>query len=69
MSLQTYSDETLMRRLQNYDEKYFLNHSKSVDKFSDVLDLKMRDKAKEIAQELTNRGVFFSAVHLKINNY
>lgn len=64
MNLQTHSDETLMRRLQNYDEKYYFAVMTPRQN-----EWKIRDKAERVAQELTNRGVFFSAVHLKINNY
>jgi hypothetical protein len=58
-----------MRRLQNYDEKYFLNVVKSIGKPSNGLDVKIIDKAEKVAQELNNRGLSFSARHLKINNY
>jgi len=82
MRLSRYKDDTLLRRLQNYDEKYYdaimtprQNESWGysmrayhANKVSNPPEWKIRDKANEVAEELTNRGVSFSARHLKINN-
>jgi len=69
MSLREISDDTLIRQLENYNEKYFSNVVKSMGGPLNRLDVKIIDKAEKVAQELNNRGLSFSARHLRMNNY
>jgi hypothetical protein len=81
MATKNYKTETLLKRLEKYDEKYYETVSKPSNigfgygmrayhalKVQNPPEWKIRDKAKEIAEELIQRGVNFRTRHLRLSN-
>lgn len=81
MGTKNYKTETLLKRLEKYDEKYYEAVSKPSNigfgygmrayhalKVQNPPEWKIRDKAKLIADELIRRKVKFRTYHLKLSN-
>lgn len=81
MNLERYKNDTLLKRLEKYDQKYYEAISKPSNigfgygmrayhglKTMNPPEWKIRDKAQAIADELINRGVSFRTIHLRINS-
>lgn len=81
MANKNYKTETLLRRLENYDQKYYEAVSKPSNigfgygmrayhalKVQNPPEWKIKDKAEAIAEELRKRGVKFNTHFLKLSN-
>lgn len=81
MAAKKYKTATLLKRLENYDQKYYEAISKPSNinfgygmrayhalKVQNPPEWKIRDKAKIIAEELRLRGIKFSTIYLKLSN-
>ncbi|MBB4807183.1 hypothetical protein HNP38_002487 [Chryseobacterium defluvii] len=81
MATRTYKTETLLKRLENYDQKYYDAICKPSNigfsygmrayhalKIQNPPEWRIRSKAEVVAEELRKRGVKFSTHFLKLSN-
>lgn len=81
MAIKNYKTETLLKRLENYDQKYYEAICKPSNigfgygmrayhalKVQNPPEWKIKDKAEPIAEELRIRGVKFNTYFLKLSN-
>ncbi|MBT2621250.1 hypothetical protein [Chryseobacterium sp. ISL-6] len=81
MATRTYKTKTLLKRLDNYDQKYYDTICKPSNigvgyamrayhalKVQNPPEWKIRSKAEEVAEELRIRGVKFTTHFLKLSN-
>lgn len=79
--LSRYKIDTLLKRLERYDKKYYeaitkpsnINHGYAMRAYHAIKvqnppEWKIKDKAEEVAEELKRRNVIFNTTYLKLSN-